>query len=325
MSNLKGPAFLFCAFFLAGTGVISARFVRDSLGTFTITTVSLFCAILFLVPMCHKKLILTLKVLTARDYLFLSLQALCGIFLFRLFLLTGLSHTSAGEAGMLTGATPALTAVLAITVLKEPAHKKTFAGILCTITGILLIQGLFSRGLNLTPKHFWGNMLVLCAAASESSFNLISRVFSVRKNRVQPSAMVQTTIVSALAFLFCLIPALFENPVRRLQTAGLFVWPALVWYGVFVTALAFIFWYAGIRRAGAITAAAFSGLMPFTSLLLSVLLFRVKTGVPQWLGAALIIGGMVLIGGEKRTADKASKRPDIKNRAVFPEAENGGG
>ncbi|WP_242975783.1 EamA family transporter [Desulfosporosinus sp. FKB] len=50
------------------------------------------------------------------------LVPLCGIFLFRMFLLRGLDYTSAGEAGILAGATPAITALLAMMALKEPVY-----------------------------------------------------------------------------------------------------------------------------------------------------------------------------------------------------------
>ncbi|EFU41064.1 hypothetical protein PVOR_15584 [Paenibacillus vortex V453] len=43
-------------------------------------------------------------------------------------------------------------------------------------------------------------------------------------------------------------------------------WLALVWYVPIVTALAFIWWYAGIKRCQVATAAAFSGMMPFTAI-----------------------------------------------------------
>jgi len=71
---------------------------------------------------------------------------------------------------------------------------------------------------------------------------------------------------------------------------------ALLWYGLFVTALGFIFWYAGIKRCGAFTAAAFSGMMPFTSMLLSIILLSEHPGWQQWSGGILIIAGTTLIG-----------------------------
>ncbi|MEK3780993.1 DMT family transporter [Paenibacillus sp. FSL R5-0810] len=142
-------------------------------------------------------------------------------------------------------------------------------------------------------------MLVLCAASSESVFNILSRMSSTKNDgrSQQPvDPVVQTTLVSAIAFLLCLIPAGFEHPLRSLAGIAWEEWLALIWYGPFVTALAFVFWYAGIRRCDASTAAAFSGMMPFTALVLSVVLLGQRAGVEQWAGGLLVAGGMVLIG-----------------------------
>lgn len=299
MDSLKGKFYLFCTFSLAGTSVISARFVAGKLGIFTIAAVSLFFAVTFLVPLCGKQLVRYIRLMSWHHLLYLLLQALCGIFLFRVFLLTGLRYTSAGEAGILTGASPAITAILAMVLLKEKLSSKKIAGILCTVAGVLIIQGVFMPGKGLLLEHIGGNMLVFCGAACESIFNTLSRVLAVRTSadlKETSSPIVQTTIVSGIALLFCLIPALFEQPLRKLSQISLMDWIALLWYGVIVTALAFICWYAGIKRCNAFTAAAFSGLMPFTAMLLSILVLGESVDYRQWLGGFFIIMGMLLIG-----------------------------
>jgi drug/metabolite transporter (DMT)-like permease len=299
MNQINGKIYLFCAFSLAGTSVISARLLTGKLGTYTVTAASLFFALLFLIPLCSRQLARYVRSLSFIQIIFLSLQALCGIFLFRVFLLNGLIFTSTAEAGILTGATPAITAILAMVVLKEQAGGKKILGILSTVGGILIIQGVLTPGNGLSLEHISGNMLVLCAAASESAFNMLSRISAVKTaaHRKEPAnPMAQTAIVSAIALILCLAPALFEDPVQTLSKIGPKEWLALIWYGVFVTALAFICWYAGIKRCSALTAAAFSGMMPFTSMILSAAILKESPGWQQWAGGALVVAGMILIG-----------------------------
>ncbi len=299
MDRLKGKIYLILAFALAGTSVISARFVTGRLGTFTITAVSLFFATIFLVPLCGGQIVRYFKLMKFRNIISLLLQALFGIFLFRLFLLSGLNHTSAGEAGILTGASPAISAILAVVILKEPVGGKKLAGILCTVGGIMIIQGVLTPENSISMEHIGGNLLVLCAAACESIFNTISRIFAVNAaaDQNEPlSPLAQTAIVSAITLILCLIPAAFEDPMNRFSGIGPAGWAALLWYGVIVTALAFICMYAGIKRCGALTAAAFSGAMPFTSMLLSIVILGESADYSQWLGGLFVIIGMVLIG-----------------------------
>ena len=302
---------MFFAFTLAGTSVIAGRFVSGKLGVFTIAAVSLAFALLFLLPVYFKKIVRTVASLPLKGYLSLAVQALCGIFLFRMFLLNGLTHTSSGEAGILTSATPAITAVLAMALLKERAGWKKLTGILLTMAGVLLIQGLLAPENTFDTSHFLGNILVICAASCEALFNIFSRAFVLKgesRNRPAVEPPVQTAIVSFLALILCLIPAMLEDPMRRLYAISLAEWLALSWYGLFVTALAFICWYEGISRCGALTAAAFSGMMPFTSALLSVLILGEGLGWRQLTGGLMIAGGMIVLGAsavrekEKRLA-----------------------
>jgi drug/metabolite transporter (DMT)-like permease len=298
LSKLEGPFYLFLAFTLAGTSVVSARIVSGALGTFVITAASLFFALLFLLPLCRKQLRGAIRGTTLRGFLFLIMQALFGIFLFRMCFINGLLYTSAGEAGVLTGATPALTALLAMTILKEPPGIRELAGVLSTVGGILLIQGFFTGG-SPSMTHLAGNLLVLGAAGCEAVFNILSRISIVGRktdadNTLNP--LVQTTFVTAIAFLFCLIPALLDPSFANLSALLVREWFALIWYGVVVTAAAFVCWYAGIKRCGAFTAAAFSGMMPFTALLLSVLILGERSRWQQWAGGVLVIVGMAVIG-----------------------------
>ncbi len=301
MEKMKGMLFLFGAFALAGTSVISARPVIGKLGNFTIAAVSLLFALLCLIPVVGKKLYI-IRQMKLVDWLYLSIQAVFGIFLFRMFLLLGLRHTSSAEAGILTGATPAVTTLLAKYLLGERLSRRKWIGIFCTVTGIIIVQGLFLAGNRFIPEHILGNFLILCACFSESSFNICSRALAVKAQAGQGVSlppMLQTMLVSGIAMLLCLIPAVFEQPINRLSEIGVREWLALLWYGVFITAVAFIFWYAGNSRCNATTAAAFSGMMPFTALILSVLLLKEPAGLQQWAGGILIISGMVFIGTDR--------------------------
>lgn len=300
MNKIQGPLFLLGGFTLAGTSVIAARMVSHSLGTFTITAVSLLFTLPALLPLCYRRLGKTLARMSRSAWLGLGLQAACGIVMFRLLLIQGLNRTSAGEAGILTGATPAVTAILAAYLLKEPVNGKTLFGITITVVGIVLLQGLALAGNAFSLAHTLGNLLVLFAAVCESLFNVFSRLSSVRSRGIQPAdPVIQTLLVATIAFLLCLPLALFEHPLPLLLGLAVGQWLALLWYGVFVTALAFIFFYAGIRRSNASTAAVFSGMMPFTALVLSMLVLGESTHWQQWAGGALIVVGMVLIGGRE--------------------------
>lgn len=133
----------------------------------------------------------------------------------------------------MTGATPAITVLFAMLLLREKTNVTRILGVLCTVFGILLIQGLFLPGSRFTYEHLQGNLLVLCAAACESLFNVLSRAAAAlrvnKQQNIHPA--VQTVLVSAMAWTISFIPSLSEHPLASLAGIGWLGWLALVWYG----------------------------------------------------------------------------------------------
>jgi drug/metabolite transporter (DMT)-like permease len=155
-------------------------------------------------------------------------------------------------------------------------------------------------------------MLIILAAACEALFNVFSKAFFRSVEHMQKEPMdpaVQTILVSFMAMVLCMLSAVGETPLARLAVLPLSGWLSLFWYGIFVTALSYICWYAGIARCGALTAAAFSGMMPFTSAMLSILVLKETLAPLQLLGGLCIMGGMVWLGmsasREGRTSTEA--------------------
>ena len=303
MQSLYGKLYLTGAFSLAGTSVITGYLLSAKLPAFTIMMISMGIVIVCLFPFFAGKTLQTIRRLTKYDWIMLLLQAVFGIFLFRVFLLFGVTRTSTAEAGILTGATPAITSLLAYFILKERLSGYTVLGVCGTVVGIILLQGSDFDTLHFSADHLLGNGLILCGASCESTFNILSRKHKASENQ-QASApihpMVQTLLVCAFALCFSLIPALFEHPLPALRELGIMEWSALVWYGLIITAVAFGFFYSGAKRCNAYTIAAFSGIMPLTSVLLSVFFLRESTTLLQWIGAALVICSILFIGQKKR-------------------------
>lgn len=309
MKQIRGKMYLLGAFSLAGTSVITGYILTAKLSSFTITALSLGIVLICLLPFYGTKTIQTIRMMTKSDWLMTLCQSIFGIFLFRTFLLFGIGLTSTMEAGILTGTTPAITSVLAFLFLKEKFSGTTALGICCTVTGIILLQGIDILSAKFSVHHILGNMLIICAAASESTFNIISRKHKARareESAIQIHPMVQTLLVSAIALALSIIPALCELPWTSIPALGLKEWLALIWYGLVVTALAFVFFYEGVKRCNAYTTAAFSGMIPLTSMLLSLFLLKEKMVSIQWIGGSMIVFSIMLVGKNDQNVQSLS-------------------
>lgn len=300
MKRVSGYFFLTGAFSLAGTVVITARLLCGKLGVFTIGAGGLFFAVLAILPFRIGSIARAARDYSAKDWAHMVFQAATGIFLYRMFMLLGLERTSTLEAGLLLGATPAITIALARIFLKERFTPLKLAGLGCTCAGIAALQADFGSAVPFPWEHFGGNTLVLCAAACESCFNVFSRRDSLRRDA---SPIDRTACVAAIAFALCLVPALFESPAESIAALDVSGWLGLMWYGLGATAIAYVMFYAGISRCDAGTAAAFSGMIPFTAFLLSVLALGERAGLLQILGGVFVIAGIVMISGIKRKYD----------------------
>lgn len=305
----KGHLYLMLAFSLAGTSVITGRSLTAALDSFAITIISLLLMLFCLFPFFAAKTLRTIRRLKRADWTALFCQALFGIFLFRTLLLTGIPLTSTAEAGILTGAAPAITAVLACFFLRESLSAKAIWGILCTVTGIILLQNSHLTTTSLVWQHTAGNLLVLGAAACESVFNVISRKQKRGDETAQAPIhpLVQTMLVAVAAVSLCLFPALWKKSLAALWSIGWQDWSALLWYGLVITALSFVCFYEGVKRCDAYTTAALSGLLPLTSLLLSVLFWGEAMTCQQWLGSLLVVCSVLLLAGKEKIVSPTEK------------------
>lgn len=297
-----GRLYLSIAFILAGSSVIAAGFISAYLPAFTTTFLSLVFASLTAVLFCGKNMYAIAKCLSGKTWSVILLQAMFGSFLFRVFLTTGLQYIGAAEAGIITGATPAITALLTWMMLHEYLSLRTVIGILITFAGVLLVQG-FPFETTLENFQPIGAICVLCAAACESLFTTFSRKIHMGVNGDETlPPLVHAGFVSICAMVLCLIPALLEQPWEAIAALPVSGWIAFLWYGSIVTIVAFAFMFAGAKRCSGYTIAAFAGIIPISSTLFSVTVLKESISMYQAAGCVLVVFATLIISYQKKAA-----------------------
>jgi drug/metabolite transporter (DMT)-like permease len=296
MNISVGKIYLTVAFILAGSSVVVARYVSGNLQPFTITFMSLAFASITALLFRGKSIFSTVLKLSKRHWIILFLQALFGIFLFRVFLTFGLKYTSAIEAGIVIGTTSAITAVFARFILKDHFNKNSLLGILFTSIGVLVLQGFPFKMDTFDKSHLLGNLLVIGAASSEALFTTLSRKAHIdTKEDYKLNPFVQSGIVSIIALILCTIPMLFENPYSDLTVLPIDGWIALIWYGTIVTVIAFACMFTGAKHCDGYTIAAFTGLIPMSALILSIVILKEVVTINKIIGCCLIIISIIIM------------------------------
>lgn len=219
-------------------------------------------------------------------------QGLCGSFLFTVCLLGGLRLTGAAEAGVVAATTPAAVALLGWLVFHERPRTRALAGILAAMAGVALLRTGPANAHG--PAPLLGNALVLCAVCFEAVFLLLRRAV---KEPLSPLAAAMWVSLFGLGFF--LVPGLWQ--ARGVAWADLTpqAIAAVAYYGLGVTAAAYILWFYGVVRVTAATAGVVTGVMPVAALLFSVLLCGEGIGWRELAGCAGVLLGILCLAGKK--------------------------
>lgn len=289
------------AMIIVGSSVVAGKLIVQSFPVFLASELRFLVATIILVPILIK--MEGFPSITKRDLLILFLQALSGVFLFNIFILYGLKITTAIESGIITSTIPAATGVLAFLFLKEKLTKKIILGILLAVLGTLIINifGSFSTAGRGTSPLF-GNVLIFGAVNSEAFFIIFGKFIA---ERVSPLAI--STIVSVFGAVLFLPFALYEGNQFKFEEVSIEEWGLVFYFGIVVTVIAFILMYQGLSKVPASTAGVLTGVLPISSVILSVNILGEEISYTHLVGIIFTLIAIYLIA-------KPAKKRDITNR-----------
>lgn len=277
------------AMVIVGSSVVAGKIMVAELPVFLASSLRFILALLILMPIVWIQEG-GLPRLSRRSWLMLGVQSLCGSFLFTVFLLYGLGYTGPSSAGIITSTTPACMGLIAWLFLGDRPTRKTGAGIVLSVLGVVVINLIQTENGVTGSNPLLGNLLVLGAVIFESLFLLI------RKTVPEPlSPLAVSTIISLFGLLWFLPVGAYEMTTLDLAAISLTGWLTVIYYGAFVTVLAYLFWFAGITKVAASTAGVFTAVMPVSALVLSALVLGEPIGWAQLVGCGCVLSGIVLI------------------------------
>jgi len=282
------------AMILVGSSVVAGKFMIVELPPHLASALRFALAAALIVPLL---LILEgVPRLSRRSWGILFVQSLCGAFLFNVFLLKGLTLTSAGAAGVITSTTPAAMGLIAALVLRERPSPRVLTGIVLSVGGVMAVN---LQGGGLDAGSLAGNGLVLCAVLAESLFLLL------RKTIHEPlSPLAVSTAMTCFGLLLFTPGAVIEARGFDFAAVSWAAWGTVAYYGAFITVAAYLFWFSGVVRVDAGTAGVFTAIMPVSAVALSALLLDEPLTPAGLGGCALVLAGIWCISrpGRKRAS-----------------------
>lgn len=227
----------------------------------------------------------------------LASLGLSGVFAYNWFFFKGLALTEAGAAALVITTNPALTALLSALLLGERLSPGKLAGFILAAAGALVVLsgGHLSRllSLHLGP----GAGLLGAAVCCWVAYVLLGRVVL---RGVSP--LTATTAAFALGLPFLGVAAGREAPLASVFAAPAEAWAALLFMGLFSSAIAFLWFYEGVRALGASRASVFIYLVPGFALLFSHWLLGEPVTGPKVAGGGLVLVGVALTSRRGRAS-----------------------
>ena len=236
---------------------------------------------------------------SARDVLIFGALGL-GVLGNHLGVLFGLRYIGAAEAGIIIGASPAITAFLSSLLIRDVPVRAVWLGCAVSFAGVALVSGGDTQGVH-GNEPVLGGLLVVVALVSWALYSIGGRH---TMERFSPLTVNWTTLLISILLQ---IPLLWTD--QKMAVAGLHSvpadgWIALLYLVVFATALGQQAWLFGVRAIGPSRAGIFINLIPVSALVLAVLIFDETLGSREVIGVGLILAGVWLVNRQFALASK---------------------
>ncbi|RFB92731.1 EamA family transporter [Rhizobium leguminosarum bv. trifolii] len=289
--RVQGYIYLALAMLTVGSTVIASKLIASGLPPFAATALRFALAFPILLVLMRATGV-RLPKLSGHDRLILVIQAGAGSVGYTTLLISGLSLTSAADAGVIIGTLPVVSAGISILLLGERPKPALLVAVALATAGVFSIA--FTP--DATGRSFSGNALIFCAVICEGLFILLNKRL---KTDIPPLA--QSTLMAGIGFVVAVIPAVFEAPPALGLSAGALL--AVVYYALVPTVAGFLLWYAGAARVSGTEAALFTSVAPVSAVMLAFLILGEPLGLNQIAGIACVLAAVLgLAAAGSRTA-----------------------
>lgn len=238
--------------------------------------------------------------LSLHDRKLLFLESFFGNFLFSIFMLFGVSMSSALAAGVIMAGIPAAVALLSRVFLRERIPVRTMLAIACAVGGIALVSftkypdGILPAA---NPSSPLGNLLLVAAVLCEASYVVIGKKLAANVSPKRISALINLWGL-ALVMPFGVWQALRFD----FGTVATGSWWLLGFYSIAASMVTVWLWMTGLKHVPASKAGIFTVLLPVSAAAVGVLFLGERFSAAQAAAFALALAGVVLATWPSRSA-----------------------
>ncbi len=225
----------------------------------------------------------------------LFLQSLFGNFLFSIFMLYGVSMTSATAAGVILATLPAVVALFSWLFLRERLGRRVWFAVALAVAGVVTLT--LARGLAADAQSVLGNLLLFGCVCCEATYVILGKRLTATLSALRISAL-----INLFGFLLVTPFGLWQALGFDFAGPSAGTWALLVFYALAASMFATWLWLTGLRHVPANHSGVFTIAMPIAASAVGVAWLGERFTLVHLVAFAFAAAGVALIAWPGRHA-----------------------
>lgn len=234
-----------------------------------------------------------LKHWSAQRWLGMAAAGATGVFGYAAFFLSGLQHLPAGKAALVITLNPVMTLLAAVWLFKERLNATIALGMLLAVAGAVVVISHGQPLALLQGALGLGELLILGCVVCWVLYTLIGRWMLTGVDALSTTAV--TSTIGALLLLLASLVLEGPSGLTAAVHSGGTAWAALLFLAFGATALAYAWYFDGVKALGAGAASGYITLVPLCGVLISAWMLGETIDTPMLLGGVMAIAGTAVM------------------------------
>ena len=232
------------------------------------------------------------KPMPLRDFKKIAAIGVLGFFFNQLFVMFGLSQTTAGNTSLIFATLPVEVALINRIFKIEAISRRMTAGIITGLLGVFLVVLGSNKELSLFGPHLIGAMILLLAQFCYGCYTVFIKELNNRYSIYQIFAYVM--VLNAGLFLTIALPELRSTEWSSMPVIAVY---SIFFSAIFALVVANTIWIWVVGTLGSTKAALSQYFCPIVSIAFAVVYLDETFGFIQFAGAVVILLGLYLTLG----------------------------